>query len=242
MRAVRDKPARPSFASSTRLIARVTSIPAPMETAMAKRMLILRGNATTDPTIYPDETGKTRAWPEGALHEKPARAFARQLGYDDVMVDGSGSNQTMQGQQAKDTLTKFPEDETAEMGFYGFSGGGYTLWPLLKFMATHEPQSLLRIRHVIVIGAPNSHGDDAIYKPAYYDALVRTDKKGDGWKLDWVLIFRKNPKLSQMPKGVTLPKNVDTHMFGPDVLLAGWPEDPKPAPKPASKAHHASKK
>lgn len=210
---------------------------------MAKRMLILRGNATTDKTIYPDETGKTRAWPEGALHEKAARAFAKQLGYDDVMVDGSGSDQTLTGQQAKDALKKFHEDEAADMGFYGFSGGGYTLWPLLKFMAAREPQSLLRIRHVIVIGAPNSRGDDAIYKPAYYDALVDKGKKGKDWKVDWVLIFRKNPKLSQMPKGVTLPKGVDTHMFGPDVLLAGWLEDPKPEPKPAAtKAHHSSKK
>jgi hypothetical protein len=207
---------------------------------MARRMLILRGNATDDPDIYPDETGKTRAWPEGGLHEQPARAFARQLGYDDVMVEGSGSNQTMAGQQAKDALKKFHEDETAEIGFYGFSGGGYTLWPLLKFMAAGQPQSLLRIRHVIVIGAPNSHGDDAIYKPAYYDALVDRKQKGKDWKLDWVVIFRKNPKPSQMPKHV--PKGVDTHMFGPEVLLAGWPEDPRPAPKPATKAHPAPKK
>jgi hypothetical protein len=51
-----------------------------------------------------------------------------------------------------------------------------------------------------------------------------------------------------MPKGVQLPKGVDTHMFGPDVLLAGWPEDPKldpkspAAPKPAHHAHHSSTK
>ena len=198
---------------------------------MAKRMLILRGNATTATNLYPDETGKTRAWPEGALHVAPARAYAKQLGYDDVLVEGSGSNQTMEGQQAKDALKKFHEDETAEMGFYGFSGGGYTLWPILLFMAASEPQSLLRIRHVIVIGAPNKHGDDAIYKPAYYDARVHKSKKGPDWKLDWVVTFRKNPSLKQMPKGVTLPKGVDKHMFGPDVLLAGWPEDPKPAAK-----------
>lgn len=191
---------------------------------MAKRMLILRGNDTKSTTTYPDETGKTRAWPDGALHEGAAIAFAKQLGYDGIVVDGSGSNQTLDGLQAKDTLKKFHEDEEAEMGLYGFSGGGYTLLPILKFMATHEPQSLLRIRHVIVVGAPNSHGNAAIYKPAYYDAMVPKKKKGPDWKVDWVLIFRGNPKLKQMPKGVTLPKGVDTHMFGPDVLLAGWPE------------------
>ena len=68
-----------------------------------------------------------------------------------------------------------------------------------------------------------------------WSALTRKARTGR-----WVLIFRKNPQPSQMPKHV--PKGVDTHMFGPDVLLAGWPEDPKPAPKPARKAHHASKK
>jgi len=191
---------------------------------MAKRMLILRGNATKATDIYPDETGKTRAWPDGALHEGAALAYAKQLGYEGTVVDGSGSNQTLDGLQAKDTLKKFHEDETADMGLYGFSGGGYTLLPILKFMATHEPQSLTRIRHVIVVGAPNSQGNAAIYKPAVYDALVDPKKKGKDWKVDWVLIFRINPKKSQMPKGVTLPKGVDTHMFGPDVLLAGWPE------------------
>jgi hypothetical protein len=191
---------------------------------MAKRMLILRGNDTKSTTTYPDETGKTRAWPDGALHEGAAIAFAKKLGYEGIVVDGSGSNQTMDGLQAKDTLKKFHEDEDADMGLYGFSGGGYTLLPILKYMATHEPESLKRIRHVIVIGAPNSHGNDAIYKPAYYDAMVSKKKKGPDWKVDWVLIFRTNPKLKQMPKGVTLPKGVDTHMFGPDVLLMGWPE------------------
>lgn len=210
---------------------------------MAKRMLILRGNATKDATLYPDESGKTRAWPEGALHENAARAFAKKLGYEDIVIEGRGNDQNMSGQQAKNTLTKFHEDETAEMGLYGFSGGGYTLWPILKFMAAHEPQSLTRIRHVVVVGAPNSLGDDAIYQPAYYDARVDKSRKGKDWKLDWVVIFKKNPKPEQMPKGVTLPPKVDTHMFGPDLLLAGWPDDPKPAPQPAAaKTHNRSKK
>jgi hypothetical protein len=245
MRDVRENRAAALFCAfdAPDCAARVMVMLAPKETAMAKRMLILRGNATTDTSIYPDETGKTRAWPEGALHEKAARAFAKKLEYEDVMVEGSGSNQTMQGQQAKDALKKFHEDEKAEMGFYGFSGGGYTLWAILKFMAKSEPQSLLRIRHVVVVGAPNSCGDDAIYKPGYYNALVDDKvKKDKDWQVNWVLIFRKNPKWSQMPKGVTLPKDVDTHMFGPDVLLSGWPEDPKPESKLPATAYCSGKK
>jgi len=191
---------------------------------MTKRMLILRGNATDSTDTFPDETGKTRAWPEGALHVAAARAFAKQLGYEDILVKGSGSNQTMQGEQAKNTMTLFHEDPDADMGLYGFSGGGYTLFVILKHMASHEPQSLTRIRDVIVIGAPNKIGGKDIYKPGFYDARVAKKKKGPGWKLQWDPIFRENPKKEQMPKGVTLPPGVDTHMFGPDVLLMGWPE------------------
>jgi hypothetical protein len=221
-----------------------------------KRMLILRGNATKDATIYPDEQGRTRAWPDGALHEKAAIGFAKQLTYNDiVIVDGSGSPPRGKGtRQTDDALDSIHEvkDADAEIGLYGFSGGGYTVFEILKYLAKNEPESLRRIRHVIVIGAPNDLGDDAIYQPAYYDALVVKDNpKIKDWKpLRWTPIFRKNPKPEQMPKGVTLPEGVDTHMFGPDVLLMGWPEDrkpepkPKPDPKPAAPkpAHHSSKK
>ena len=196
-----------------------------------RRMLILRGNATKDATIYPDEQGRTRAWPDGALHEKAAIGFAKQLTYNDiVIVDGSGSPPRGKGtRQTDDALDSIHEvkDADAEIGLYGFSGGGYTVFEILKYLAKNEPESLRRIRHVIVIGAPNKYGNDAIYKPAYYDALVDKKAKGKGWKLDWVVIFRKNPKPEQIPNGVTLEKGVETHMFGPDVLLAGWPEDPK---------------
>jgi hypothetical protein len=211
-----------------------------------KRMLILRGNATTPDQAndFPDEQGKPHVWPEGALHEGPARAYAKQLGYDDVMVDGSGSLPRGRGtKQTDDALKKFHEDEEADIGFYGFSGGGYTLWEILKFLAATEPKSLGRIRHVIVVGAPNSHGGSAIYKPAYYNALVDKKAKGKDWKdPDWVPIFKENPKVAQMPKDIVLPKGADTHMFGPRVLLTGWPDDPKPAPKPAHHAHPSSKK
>ena len=41
-------------------------------------------------------------------------------------------------------------------------------------------------------------------------------------KPGWELVFRCNPPRSLLPRGV--PKNTPAHMFGPDVLLAGWPE------------------
>jgi hypothetical protein len=210
-----------------------------------KRMLILRGNATKDATIYPDEQGRTRAWPDGALHEHAALAFAKQLKYHDIIVvDGSGSPPRGKGTtQTDDALDTIHEDKDADIGLYGFSGGGYTVFEILKYLARTDPESLRRIRHVIVIGAPNDLGGAAIYKPAYFDTLVHKDHPEiKDWKpLDWTPIYRENPDPSQLPKGVTLAKGVETHMFGPDVLLAGWPENFKPpaAPQPA---HHASRK
>jgi len=58
--------------------------------------------------------------------------------------------------------------------------------------------------------------------PSRYNALVSKEAKGDSWQAaDWEVIYRENPKKSQMPRGL---ENVGTHMFGPDALLAGWPE------------------
>jgi hypothetical protein len=194
-----------------------------------KKMLILRGNGTDDPNTYPDEQGKFRPWPKGALHEKAAIDFAKKLGYVDVVIDEPGWPQGPKSKQTTAALAEFHKDE-AIVGFYGFSGGGYNLWHLLKFLAANEPQSLHRVDRLVVLGAPNKLGGKDIYKPAYYTARVSEKAKGKDWKLDWDLIFRTNPHPSQLPKG--LPGGLDTHMFGPDVLLAGWPEDYKPPAAP----------
>ena len=105
--------------------------------------------------------------------------------------------------------------------FYGFSGGGYNLRHILEHLAATEPQSLRRIELVVVIGAPF---DDRkkVFVPARYNALVPRKAKGKDWKdADWDVVYRENPTKAQMPKGL---EHVGTHMFGPDVLLAGWPE------------------
>jgi hypothetical protein len=217
-----------------------------------RRMLILRGNATTKDRAndFPDEQGKPHVWPEGALHENAVRAYAKQLKYDDIIiVEGSGSLPRGRGtKQTDDAVKKFREDDKADIGFYGFSGGGYTLWEVLKLLTTTEPKSLHRIKDVVVVGAPNSKGGDVIYKPAYYIALVLKDNPKIDWEApSWKLKYKEDPKLVQMPKGVTLPEGADAHMFGPDILLSGWPDDPKPepkppaAPKPVNHAHHSSK-
>jgi hypothetical protein len=204
-----------------------------------KTMLILRGNATDDANTYPDEQGKTRPWPEGGLHEKAAKAFATQLEYDPVVIDAPGSPQGQNSKQVTKALEAFHEDKQKKVGLYGFSGGGYNVRHFLEYLATHEPDSLGRIDRVVVIGAPNKLGGKDRYKPSVYKALAKEKLKGKDWKdPKWEVIFRENPDPSQMPKGVVLPKGADTHMFGPDVLLAGWPENYKP---PAA-AHHSSKR
>ena len=184
------------------------------------KMIILPGNAAPAGS-YPDEQGNTPAWPKGALHFKAASDYAKREGFDPVLIDEGGRPQSQQSPQARKALEEFHKDDE-DVGFYGFSGGGYNLRHILEYLAANEPQALHRIRRVVVIGAP--FRDKAkMFAPARYNALVNAKAKGEGWqKPDWVVVYRENPSPSQLPKG--LPKGTDTHMFGPDVLLAGWPE------------------
>ena len=85
---------------------------------------------------------------------------------------------------------------------------------ILEYLAAKEPDSLLRIKLVVVIGSPNKYKKQG--KKRYLAANFNS-------KASWEVVFRENPDKSQLPKG--LPKGTTTHMFGPDVLLAGWIED-----------------
>jgi hypothetical protein len=179
------------------------------------KMLILRGNSAPAGS-YPDERGKAIAWPIGALHVSAASDYARRRGYDPVVLDKPGQPQSQHSPQATSALHAFHSDE-AVAAFYGFSGGGYNLKFILDYLAENEPQSLHRIALVVVIGSPYKHGGKNHYMPSNYNGGVR--KKVKDWKdADWEVVFRTNPDQTQMPKGTR------THMFGPDVLLRGWPE------------------
>jgi len=181
-------------------------------------MLILRGNSAGAGS-YPDEQGKTIAWPIGALHVSAASDYARRRGYEPVVIDKPGQPQSQHSPQATAALDAFHNDEEVT-AFYGFSGGGYNLKHLLDYLAANEPQSLHRITLVVVIGAP-IHRGKYTFMASNYNPHAR--KKIKDWKdADWEVVYRTNPEQSQMPKG--LPKGTGTHMFGPDVLLTGWPE------------------
>jgi hypothetical protein len=183
------------------------------------KMVILRGNAATAGS-YPDEQGKTIAWPKGALHVKAASDYAKRQGYEPIVLDVPGKPQSQYSPQAKAALKAFHDDEWV-CAFYGFSGGGYNLRHILEYLAANEPDSLRRIKLVVVIGAPFKEGKK-VFSPARYNALVSRQAKGTGWQdAGWAVVYRENPSKSQVPREF---RHLDTHMFGPGVLLTGWPE------------------
>jgi hypothetical protein len=184
------------------------------------KMVILRGNSAKA-GHYPDEQGNYIAWPKGALHVKAAEEYAKRFKFDPVTLDLPGDPpQSADTRQSKKALEMFHQDDS-DIGFYGFSGGGYNLRHILEYLAASEPQSLHRIKRVVVIGAPFKEGEK-MFAPSRYIALVADKEKAkSGWQApDWVPVYKENPKESQMPKGL---EKAGTHMFGPDVLLSGWP-------------------
>jgi hypothetical protein len=185
----------------------------------SRKMLILRGNGTDKAGTYPDELGNKPAWPKGALHETAAKDYATSRGYEGVVVDEKGQPQNQDSPQANAAVDAFHADQSV-CAFYGFSGGGFNLYHILKRLASREPQSLHRIELIVVLGAPERKKWE--FMPANFNGDI--GKKDKSWTdAKWEVVYRTNPKAWQMPKG--LPKGLDTHMFGPDVLLAGWKED-----------------
>ena len=179
---------------------------------MAKngKMIVLRGNADLSGTSYPDEKGNMVKWPLGALHVEAAKAYAVQRDYDPIVFDIGGYPQGPKSPQSTPALELIRKDAEVH-GLYGFSGGGYNVRHILAVLSDESPALLAQIKLVVVIGSPNKRGNAKIYAPAVF-----------GKQASWELVFRCNPTRDQMPKG--LAASVPTHMFGPDVLLAGWPE------------------
>src|SRR3954470_24007656 len=96
------------------------------------KMLILRGNSGAN---YPDESGKPHNYDRGALHEVAAVEYARRKGYQGVVLDISGDRGTGKTRAASPqtllALTTLGADESIS-GLYGFSGGGYNVWWILR--------------------------------------------------------------------------------------------------------------
>src|SRR5262245_1100257 len=109
---------------------------------MAEKMLILRG-------IAGHYSG--RDWPRGALDEPPALEYARRRGYVGQVLDVAGAT-GKKSEQTLMALAEFRRDETVA-ALYGFSGGGYNVWHIIK--ALSEPERV-RLKLVVVLGAPKN--------------------------------------------------------------------------------------
>jgi len=191
-----------------------------------RKMVILRGNSALAGT-YPDEKGEKIAWPFGALHAEAAREFARHLCYIPDVLDIPGENQSPTHPQVKEALKRFRGD-TDYKAFYGFSGGGYNLKFILDRLASESPETLRRIELVVVLGVETKYQPKSHYDSSKYNAIARHNliaaKKihANEWiNFRWDLIYKTDPPRKALPEG--LPKDIDTHMFGPDVLLAETP-------------------
>ena len=182
------------------------------------KMLILRGNRGN----FPDEFGKPHDYATGTLHEDAAKKYAMLRGYDGFVLPVSGDPPA---QPKADTLSaKKPEkltraqspqtllaiktikDDSAIAALYGFSGGGYNVWWIIRRL---EPAELQRMKLIVVLGAPD--------RPrAEFEASNFSDKGAN-----WELVYKTNPPRSDpvIPKVQSAPKGLDPHAFGPDALL-----------------------
>jgi hypothetical protein len=168
-------------------------------------MLILRGNSGS----YENEEGKAHYYDKGALHEGPAKDLATRRGFTPQVLDVSGDakppgKDAPVGKDGKRHGTRHDSPQTIKAlrafrddksitGFYGFSGGGYNLWQILKQMTPDERR---RVDLVVVVGV------DTDKPESEYDKSKFTGG-------DWELIYRPNH-----------PKN---HMFEPEALLLDTP-------------------
>ena len=89
---------------------------------------------------------------------------------------------------------------------------------ILDYLASNNPDALHRIELVVVLGAPKQPKSE--YDSFKYNAVAK--RKNSKWEpAKWDVVYKTNPPKSALPKD--LPKDTDTHMFGPDALLAETP-------------------
>jgi hypothetical protein len=134
------------------------------------------------------------------------------------VLDVPGYPQSENSAQAKAALKAFLADQAVD-AFYGFSGGGYNLLHVLTFLARDQPDTIHRIHLVIAIGSPTNLCG-AEFDVSNFNATA-TRRSKEATEAKWEVVYRTNPLRWQMPKN--LPKSIGTHMFGPDILVTGWP-------------------
>jgi hypothetical protein len=146
------------------------------------KMLILRGNSGAN---YPDESGKPHNYEKGALHERAAVEYARRKGYQALVLDISGDPDRRPGKTratSPQTLLALATLEANEeiTALYGFSGGGYNVWWILRALS---PKVRGRLKLVVVLGAPE--------RP-------QAEYEGSRFGGNWELVYRKDPPQGHM--------------------------------------------
>jgi hypothetical protein len=169
-------------------------------------MLILRGNSGE----YQDEDGHAHNYTKGALHEEPAKDLARLKKYTPKVLDMKGdatppppgSPPDMPGTNYDSPQTRLGlqtfRDDTSIRALYGFSGGGYNLYWILKQMTPAERD---RVDLVVVVGVDTNRPASDFDKSKFTGA-------------HWDLIYR--------------PNHPKTHMFEPEALLLDEQRPPLP--------------
>jgi hypothetical protein len=167
---------------------------------MAK-MMILRGNHGK----FDDEKGNMHDYKDGALHESAALEFAKRKKYDGFVLnisgDPPGKGDRSHSPQTLMALKTF-RDDSEIAAIYGFSGGGFNVWWILRAL---KPDEYKRLELIVVLGAPDRPAEE-------YDK-----SKFPGAK--WDLIFKTNPAGNSS----VVPKGHKTHIYGPEWLLAETP-------------------
>jgi hypothetical protein len=133
------------------------------------KMLIMRGIAGN----YALPGGKPRYWPRGALDEPAALEFARLRGYKPKVLDVAGTT----GANSPQTTAALKEIRADDEIFalYGFSGGGYNAYHIIKAL---KPKELERLALVVVLGAPK--------------------RSEHSYRGTWELIYRLDPPAGHM--------------------------------------------
>jgi len=168
-------------------------------------ILILRGNSGS----YVDEEGNPHNYRKGALHEGPAMELATRLHLTPKVLDekgdakppapdapvGSDGKQRGTRDDSPQTIKalRMFRDDKSITAFYGFSGGGYNLWWILKQMT---PAERARIDWVVVVGVDTDKPASAYDKAKFPGA-------------DWGLIYR--------------PNHPKTHRYEPAALMLDLP-------------------
>ncbi len=150
---------------------------------MPGTMLILRG--ITNLKVWPK-------YPHGALDEPAALQYANRRGFAGRVLDASGEAGD-HSRQTRMALQEFVHDSSIT-GIYGFSGGGYNTYHILKRLT----QDVLgRLELVVVIGVGRE-----------LSAAALNANKFNG---HWELVYRNDPKPPMH------------HIDGPRALLAELP-------------------